>query len=204
MSLESSKEGRASSPVAALKAASHATHQQLEASLPWARAFASREGYGRLLRAFLSLVKGADAAVDRVLGRNGFCPCGDSRRRAEWIETDLERLAPAGSGSIPAPADFSFVDSRGAAIGVLYVLEGSALGAQVLSRELESRLGITADTGGSYLHAYGERTAEAWQAFVAWANQELSSPDLLNSAIRATLLTFDRFAQHLTDAFDAR
>ena len=204
MSLESSKSERGPSPVAALKAASHEKHQRLEAVFPWARAFSSRENYGRLLRALFSLVKPADEAIDAALRRDGSVPDAARRRRAEWIETDLGRLGAAGTGEFPARADFSFVDSHGGAIGTLYVLEGSALGAQVLSRELQRHLGLTPETGGSYLHAYGTKTGETWQQFQAWANRELSSPDVLDSAVSASLLTFDRFSQHLTDLFDAR
>ena len=74
----------------------------------------------------------------------------------------------------------------------------------MLSRELENRLGVTPEAGGSYLHAYGAKTAESWREFQSWVNQELSTPDLLDSAVSASLLTFDRFSQHLTDLFDAR
>ncbi len=204
MSLESSRSHPGVSPVAALKTASQEKHQQLEAAFPWARAFSSRENYGCLLRALFSLVRPADEAIDAALGRDGSFPYAARRRRADWIETDLRRLGARASGERPPPADFSFVDSRGGAIGALYVLEGSALGAQRLSRELQRHLGITPESGGSYLHAYGAKTGETWQQFQSWANRELSSPDVITSAVSATLLTFDRFSQHLTDLFDAR
>ena len=204
MSQERPVEERDTLPIAVLKVASHEKHQRLEAAFPWARAFSSRENYGRLLSALASLVRPADRAIDTALGNDESFPYAGRRRRAEWIERDLQRLGLPGCGLHPPPADFSFIDTRAGAVGALYVLEGSALGAQLLSRELENRLGVTPEAGGSYLHAYGAKTAESWREFQSWVNQELSTPDLLDSAVSASLLTFDRFSQHLTDLFDAR
>ena len=188
--------------MSALRDATHDRHERLEAAFPWGQAFASRENYARLLRAMEILVRAADRAIDAQLPAE--CSVAALRRRSSWIADDLRQL-----GADPAPADesaapdFSFVNSPGRAIGCLYVLEGSALGAQYLSRQLQARLGITSETGGRYLAAYGERTGERWKAFQEWANGELQSPELLNDAVFASLRTFERFSESLTGLFDA-
>lgn len=188
--------------MSALRDATHDRHERLEAVFPWGQAFASRENYAQLLRAMEVLVRSADQAIDAQLPAD---VSAGARRRASWIADDLRQLGaqPARTDEIVAP-DFSFVNSPGRAIGCLYVLEGSALGAQYLSRQLQARLGIAPETGGRYLAAYGERTGERWKAFQAWANGALQSPELLNDAVFASLRTFERFSESLTGLFDAR
>lgn len=188
--------------MSALRDATHDHHERLEAAFPWGEAFASRENYARLLRAMEILVRAADQAVDAQLSADA---TAGVRRRASWIADDLRQLGaePAPTDEIAVP-DFSFVNGPGRAVGCLYVLEGSALGAQYLSRQLHTRLGISAETGGRYLAAYGERTGERWKAFQEWANGALQSPELLNDAVFASLRTFERFSESLTGLFDGR
>jgi len=187
-------------PMSALRDATHDLHERLEASFPWEQAFASGENYVRLLRALHELVRPADEAIAAQLTGEG--PLATQRRRATWIVEDLRRLGVEPSRAPAQAADFRFVNSPGRALGCLYVLEGSALGAQYLSRQLQARLGITPETGGRYLGAYGDRTGERWNGFREWANGELQSPELLNEAIFASLRTFERFSEHLTGLFD--
>lgn len=59
----------------------------------------------------------------------------------------------------------SFSSYSAQALGCLYVLEGSTLGARYISRRLESRLLITEACGGAFFHAYGDSAAERWRAF---------------------------------------
>jgi heme oxygenase len=52
------------------------------------------------------------------------------------------------------------------ALGSRYVLEGATLGGQVVSRHLESTLGLREGAGYSFYRGYGPaRVAEMWRAF---------------------------------------
>ena len=49
-------------------------------------------------------------------------------------------------------------------LGYLYVMEGATLGGRLISQHVQTVLGITPATGGSFFHGYGEHT---WQRVAA-------------------------------------
>ena len=51
--------------------------------------------------------------------------------------------------------------------GCLYVIEGSTLGGQVISRSLREHLGIHPENGGAYFSGYGMLTGPRWKEFLA-------------------------------------
>ena len=85
------------------------------------------------------------------------------RFKTRLIEADLLQLgiAPRAPGE-PVPFQLATLSH---AWGCLYVLEGSTLGGQVLSRHIYKTLGIHRLTGGSYFCGYGLETGPMWQAF---------------------------------------
>jgi heme oxygenase len=189
--------------MAVLREKTQAPHHALEAALDWNGAFSSPARYAELLRRFHAAVLGADLVIDQWIDST---PYVEARRTAAWIAADLQQLSEQHGVEpqpLSRPADYQFVESRAAAIGALYVLEGSALGGQILSAQLRTRLGITPETGGRYLQAYGERTGEIWKAFREWVNSELTSSTLLTEeAVPAALATFERFTACLTGRVD--
>ena len=87
-------------------------------------------------------------------------------RRAACLETDLSSLGITPAGDAPA-AMVPALDCEAHAVGSFYVLEGSALGGQVISRHLTRTLGITATTGGRYFAGDGVATAARWREVCA-------------------------------------
>lgn len=57
------------------------------------------------------------------------------------------------------------LDTPAQHLGSLYVIEGSTLGGQVISRHLEQTLGLFGGCGYSYFQGYGSRTVRMWQTF---------------------------------------
>lgn len=55
--------------------------------------------------------------------------------------------------------------------GMIYVLEGSTLGAQVICRSLESCLGISKGKGADFFYGYGQETGKRWTQFLARLEQ---------------------------------
>ncbi|HEY0821188.1 MAG TPA: biliverdin-producing heme oxygenase [Rhizobacter sp.] len=55
--------------------------------------------------------------------------------------------------------------SPAAALGSMYVIEGSALGGQVITPLLQQHLGLTPLTGASYFHGHGPATGAMWRDF---------------------------------------
>ncbi|WP_374468882.1 biliverdin-producing heme oxygenase [Phenylobacterium sp.] len=63
------------------------------------------------------------------------------------------------------------VSDDAAALGSLYVLEGSTLGGQVIARELAGA-GWLPSGGLTYFNPYGPRTGEMWRGFRAWLSAQ--------------------------------
>lgn len=93
---------------------------------------------------------------------------------------DLGRENVAAVGDFPLPAD------RDGLLGVLYVLEGSALGARVLVRRAAA-LGFTAEHGARHLAAQTARP-QAWPQFVALLDS--IGPEGMERAATAARMTF--------------
>ncbi len=173
-----------------LKAATAAEHVAIEKSIDWERRFATREGYGRFLRAWRIFY----AAAEATLGRQPWSEVGydfDGRRKTGWLEQDLqhfssevERVVPnALAPAVPHPANLA------EAIGACYVLEGATLGGQFISRQLNG-LGITPATGGSFYAGYGRLTGERWTDFRSVATTYCTTPERTASAVAGAKAMF--------------
>ncbi|HTF80713.1 MAG TPA: biliverdin-producing heme oxygenase, partial [Cytophagales bacterium] len=95
------------------------------------------------------------------------------RRKSEALLSDLHYLK-ASYGYVlhlePSPY-LPIVQSMSHAFGCLYVLEGSTLGGQIISRVLKDNLGLGPENGASYFNGYGSSTGEKWKMFCAAITQ---------------------------------
>lgn len=71
--------------------------------------------------------------------------------------------------------------------GVMYVLEGSTLGGQLLAKHFARTLSVRPGEGGSFFAGYGARTGAMWQAFRERAEREGDA----HRSIAPALQTFD-------------
>lgn len=187
----------APAPLDFLRQATSDCHQRLEAAIDWPQSLGSRVSYQQLLCRFLSVVQPAEERLAYWLAGDP-PPDFEAGRRTQWLLHDLESLSVPHRHDAVAAANFHFIDTLAAAIGAQYVLEGSSLGGQFLSRQIERNLSITPANGGAYFAAYGSETMERWKIFRQWANQRLTAaattdPAALTQAAEAAVLVFDRF-----------
>lgn len=178
-------------------------HQSLEALPIWEAAFSNFDAYTSLLDGFLSLVRPADAAIERTLGPaapDGF----SATRRSDWLEADRRAIA----GRRGEPSRIRFVEddvvigdiasrSVRAAAGTLYVIEGSALGGRVLSRRLQESLGIEPHSGGRYFSGHGADTAKRWRRFLEWLDAMRLDDSGAEETAWAARAVFERFRERL-------
>ncbi len=82
----------------------------------------------------------------------------------EWLGHDLQQqgAAPRVLRDVPYPA----ADTPSKRLGYLYVKQGSTLGGQVISRNLERRLGLAKGTDNMFFAGYGDKTGQQWKAFL--------------------------------------
>ncbi len=168
-----------------LRAETRAAHEALEADLDIFRHLASDPGRRRLTRLFHGLHAGAEAVLAPWLAA---VPGLDyeRRRRGPVLDRDLAHFGePA-----PAPCPMPKPASRAEALGLLYVLEGSTLGGQVIRKRLQ-RQGQTLD-GVSFLDPYGAETGPRWKSFLEVLGRECPSerPETARAAARGGLAGF--------------
>ena len=182
--------------LSALRAATAPLHGQLEARLDVGRRLGSHAGYAGLLATMLGAVAPLEAALDRFDWAGAGLDAAVARWRTPLIEADLRHLglsdaaiaalprsgelsaasrsgglATASRGGDPAtapPGALPPLPSRDAAFGALYVLEGSALGGQLILRQAREALGVEPGAGASFYGAHGRPpVGEGWRAFRA-------------------------------------
>lgn len=139
--------------------------------------------YQKLLSSFYSFYSATEKAMSSFetelldLGFN--LP---ERLKLHHLKADLNHFNLTEPTKIP---DISFNNVM-EVVGALYVLEGSTLGGQVISRELVRHGIITSeDEGGAFFSCYGNRTGFMWSEFKKQLNAlpESFREDLLVSAI---------------------
>lgn len=168
---------------------------QLEAPMPLAR-------YGQIIRGFHEFLQLWEQRVRFALPER-LRPWFDDRRRSPFAAQDIAALAlpesPALRTTARAAQALIRFDSPAVAIGALYVLEGSALGGQVLTPRLAATLGLTPGQGASYFHGFGERTGAMWREFRLLAQQESGTDEHTRAeACRGAVQTFEALIETFT------
>ncbi|MET0352100.1 MAG: biliverdin-producing heme oxygenase [Rhizobacter sp.] len=158
---------------------------QLDADMGLAR-------YVRILQGFEAFLAAWEPDVAAVLPpeqRAWF----SARSRLAFVRRDLAALAP-GDGAVPAPV-LPPLPNRSAAFGAMYVLEGSALGGQVIARRVAERFGFDAERGAAYFHGFGDRTGGLWREFRERLEAEVD-PVARADACAAAVGTFEALRHH--------
>jgi heme oxygenase len=180
---------------ARLKTATHDLHQATEAAFDPERRLTSMALYVDLLDRLWSL----HAGVERALGAHGPSLFGldlEPLRRSPMLALDLE----ATSGRAPrlAPVASTYPSSF-AALGGLYVLEGSTLGGRVLFRRARASLGLADPPGTRFFDGAGSDTGPRWRAFLETLARLPARGDIADQAEAGACATFaafrDRFAE---------
>ena len=170
-----------------LRAATASAHQGLEDALDWRTRVATRDGYRDILARFHGFHAAYEPAIGDALADAAFW---EPRRRLAALEADLAHLGmpEPDIAALPRPSAVTFADAA-AAMGALYVLEGSTLGGQVIGRHIGALHGF-ADAGLVYYRAHGRQTGVMWNAFRARLDR-LSSDAEAEAALASGTATFD-------------
>ncbi|KAB1074789.1 biliverdin-producing heme oxygenase [Methylobacterium planeticum] len=170
-----------------LRAATAAAHQDLERSLDWEARVATLAGYRDLLARFRGFHGVYEPAIGAALADEAFFA---PRRRLARLDADLSDLGLDARLDLPGPPA-PRLDGPDAAIGALYVLEGSTLGGQMIGRRIAALHGFDAATGCRYYLAHGNRTGAMWSAFRTHLDSLAAGPDAEAAAVAAANATFE-------------
>lgn len=90
----------------------------------------------------------------------------DQRKKASWIEKDLEALK--NKTPLPAIPSFEFKSGPSLAydVGRMYVLEGSTLGGKFIYKNVQKTLALDEIQGAAYFNGYGQQTGQRWSSFI--------------------------------------
>ena len=174
--------------MAAMRQATAGQHARIESLLGLGGAF-GRGHYGCVLQGFGAFLHAWERMVAPLLppGLDGWFARG---RRAYLVDRDLAALGLARLD--PDSAVVPRLQGCADAIGSLYVLEGSALGGQLIAANIERRLGIHADNGGAYFNGCGKGTAARWRQYQGLAQFHLDAhPHAREAAGDAAVRTFE-------------
>ncbi len=147
----------------ALRIATDATHQALDAWVMAANPFASVERYGRLLAMEYEIHRDV-AGPYHDLALNALIPGLSRMARLEAVRADLADLG------LPCPAETEPPLAAGVALpealGWLYVVEGSNLGGAFLLKAAKA-LGMSETHGARHMVDPEEGPAAVWRSFKA-------------------------------------
>ena len=175
-----------------LRAETRAEHDAIEAVLDLTGDGLTRDGYRRILERFYGFYAPLEPAI-RAVG--GWADRGldlDARQKGPLLEGDLRTLGGDAPMALPQCNDLPLLVTPTDCFGCLYVLEGSTLGGQLISRHIQNVLGLTPETGGRFFYGYGDKTGEMWQSFRAVVTNFVVSPADQDAAVAAAKDTFQK------------
>ncbi|KPY54467.1 Heme oxygenase [Pseudomonas syringae pv. solidagae] len=183
----------------ALRAETSQLHVRLEKRMPFFSSALDHALYLRLLQAYY----GFYAPLEAVLHGSALVPAElvpAERVKTPVLVEDLRALGMSDHdiGQLPRCQQLPAIDSPGACLGVMYVLEGATLGGQVLRREINKRLGLDGQSGTAFLDVYGARTGPRWKAFLNHLDEvsrEVAFNDAAAFAAHSTFACFEHWLE---------
>ncbi|MFH5803064.1 biliverdin-producing heme oxygenase [Alienimonas sp. DA493] len=177
---------------ALLREATRERHAAVEARLDLAELLASPAGYAALLGYFAASLAPVEAWV-AAHPRADALPAGLFRPGTPLLRDDLRALGA--DAAAPAADPLFLLDGPTEAhlLGVLYVLEGSALGGLTIAKQARRALGTTATTGASFFLRNAADPLGPWNAFKQRLNARVRTAADRDAAVAAARAAFDQF-----------
>ena len=138
-------------------------HQQVEKVLVQElKNLKNKDDYARLLERLLLFYKPIEVDLHEVID-DALIPDISERKHTQRILTDLELL----EHGLPMefPKSQLKISSPSYALGVLYVIEGSTLGGQVISKMIHNNLYLEGVDATNYFSSYKELNGDMWKKF---------------------------------------
>jgi len=122
--------------------------------------------YAQYLKSMYGFLYGFERIVFPLLKHNELLQIND-RRKSHLIQADLTLLNHTAAQPYLNDELFSTqYSTAAAALGGMYVLEGSTLGGKIINRHLSKVLGDSVAGKTTYLTAYAGQTGDMWKVFL--------------------------------------
>ena len=170
-----------------LRAETNTLHKRLEDDLNLIGTGLSVEHYRHTLARFYGFYRPLEEQIFPRLPL-ALRPLFEGRRKTAKLERDLTflRISPNNLPNCPFVPDVTRLPDL---LGSLYVTEGATLGGQLISRHIETILGLRNSTGYEFFSGYGAETGSRWKSFRT-ALLDYSSPQIDSEIVRAAQTTF--------------
>lgn len=175
-----------------LKFETRPEHEAIEAALGLTDRTLTHAAYRRTLERFYGFYRPLEVELQATLGLAGHRLDLTERLKTPFLDADLRALGVESPELLPVCTSRPVVTDAADCFGCLYVLEGSTLGGQLISRHVREALGVTPETGGRYFYGYGDRTGQMWQRFRAAVTGFVVSPAVQDAAVAAAKDTFQK------------
>ncbi len=178
-----------------LREATAALHLRVEEQLHLLDPDLTLDRYRGLLRAFYGYYEPLEprmAAAAATTPPLGFALV----RRTPLIERDLTALGASQEdlAALQRCAELPTITLPATLAGCLYVVEGAALGGQVISKALKRQFGMSEHNGASFFAGEGPRTASRWTAVLGWIEALAAAQRCGDTIIEAACETFGTIA----------
>jgi heme oxygenase len=182
--------------IASIRRATRERHASLEGVLQLVSALSHRR-YLEALRGFELFHSEWEPRIDAALPE-GLRHWFESRSRLSLLRQDLAQLdngcgmqGRVTSACRNAVAEIDLT-SAASTFGSLYVLEGSALGGQVIAGAARATLGLDRNNGAAYFNGLDRHTAARWGSFKGLFEEQVGTEPLpRQQACSAACQTFD-------------
>ena len=187
----------AADALATLRRATRAQHDRIDALMDLRR-MRDRAQYASVLGVFDAFLAGWEPEVAAALPAR-WHPWLRARSRRPFLQQDLHTLGvvPGAAARLPSFA------GPASAWGSVYVMEGSALGGQFITRSL-AEVGLHPGRGAAYFHGWGDATGRMWREARGVLASELDSEAALTHACASARATFDTLSGLLEDCLHER
>ena len=182
---------------ARLKAETHDEHERMHRLMAHSRPFADRDRFARFVAAQYLFQRDVEHLFS-VPGMRSAVTDLEVRGREAAALADLADLG----APVPVIERASAAVAMPAALGWLYVSEGSTLGAAFLFKQAREDLGLSADFGARNLAAYPEGRMVVWRRFVASLDSEQFSAADHDQIVAGAFAAYERFGQLLQRQFE--
>jgi len=156
--------------------------------------------YHKVLSPYFGLYQGLENRIEQFTSEQACHFNYAERLKLPWLAQDLEFFKTSSrvvEPQLEMKEIIPSIDSLGQYVGLLYVVEGSTLGGQHISKALLKYHGLTFEQGARFFHGYGERTLTFWDDFVAYLEMVLHDDHQYLLAKQAACRTFELFHRTL-------
>lgn len=148
------------------------------------------EAYTALLALMYGFYEPVEKAIDQYISA-GNIPHYALRRKAGALLDDIRFFIP-GYQPPPLATELPFINSYPAALGSMYVMEGSTLGGKIIAGMVQKQLQLHQGAGTSFFNSYGNEADKMWQSFRDKLDEPFSDSDK-TTIITAAEDTFKTF-----------